>query len=220
MYLVFKYIFKKYLVFKYILSMYLVFKYKKVFSAQLWLRCTHPVDCWLDSPMESSMIVLYSIYVPFHLGSAQYRCCITFLLICPTHYPLQAPKPTSLLSLFTSRRNAHFSSPWASFSTFVAFSRQDGFWAAPRRRWNWTGGGILQFNCNSIQHCHVALQNFPYSHQVLLTCLQETKLGMNSILNEFTDYATTKRDHPRGGGGGLITLSGCLMVAYSQMTMR
>ena len=51
----------------------------RVYGEQPLLRCTHPVDCWLDSPMQSSMIVLYSIYVPFHPGGAQYRCCITFL---------------------------------------------------------------------------------------------------------------------------------------------
>ena len=43
--------------------------------------------------------------------------------------------------------------------------------------------------------------------QVLVTCVQETKLGVNSSLKEFTDYATVRRDRPTGsGGGGLVTL--------------
>ena len=68
-------------------------------------------------------------------------------------------------------------------------------------------GRFLQFNCNGILHCHAELQDFLHCHQVLVACVQETKLGVNSSLKEFTDYATVRRDRPTGGGGGgLVTL--------------
>ena len=68
-------------------------------------------------------------------------------------------------------------------------------------------GRFLQFNCNGILHCHAELQYFLHPHQVLVACVQETKLGVNSSLKEFTDYATVRRDRPTGGGGGgLVTL--------------
>ena len=68
------------------------------------------------------------------------------------------------------------------------------------------GGRFLQFNCNGIQHCHAELQDFLHRDQVLVACVQETKLGVNSSLKEFTDYATIRRDRPGGCGGGLATL--------------
>ena len=40
------------------------------------------------------------------------------------------------------------------------------------------GGRFLQFNCNGIQLCHVELQDFLHRHQVLVACVQETKLGV------------------------------------------
>ena len=50
------------------------------------------------------------------------------------------------------------------------------------------------------QHCHTELQNFLHHLQVLVTCVQETKLVVNSTLKEFTDYATIRRDRHAGGG--------------------
>ena len=41
------------------------------------------------------------------------------------------------------------------------------------------GGRFLQFNCNGIQHCHAELQDFLHHHQMLVSCVQETKLSMN-----------------------------------------
>ena len=41
---------------------------------------------------------------------------------------------------------------------------------------------------------------------VVVVSLQDTKLGVQSSLKEFTDYATIKHDRPLGGGGGLVTL--------------
>ena len=41
-------------------------------------------------------------------------------------------------------------------------------------------GRFLQFNCNGILHCHAELQDFLHRHQVLVACVQETKLGVNS----------------------------------------
>ena len=55
--------------------------------------------------------------------------------------------------------------------------------------------------------CHAELQDFLRRHQVLVACVQETKLDVNSSLKEFIDYATVRRDRPTGGGGGgLVTL--------------
>ena len=46
-----------------------------------------------------------------------------------------------------------------------------------------------------------------HRHQALVACVQGTKLGMNSSLKVFKDYATVRRDRPTGGGGGgLVTL--------------
>ena len=67
-------------------------------------------------------------------------------------------------------------------------------------------GRFLQFNCNSILQCHTKLQDFLHRHQVLVACVQETKLGVNSSLKEFTDYATVRRGRPTGVGGGLVAL--------------
>ena len=50
------------------------------------------------------------------------------------------------------------------------------------------GGWFLQLNCNGIQHFHAELQDFFHHHQVLVACVQETKLCMNSSLKEFTGY--------------------------------
>ena len=64
---------------------------------------------------------------------------------------------------------------------------------------------FLQFNCNSIQHCHTELKNFLHRQGVLVTCKQETKLCMNcSKSSQMSPSGTTTRS---GGGGGLITLA-------------
>ena len=55
-------------------------------------------------------------------------------------------------------------------------------------------GRYLQFNCNGIQHCHAELQDFLHHHQVLVACVQETKLCMNTTLEEFTGYTTIRRN--------------------------
>ena len=64
------------------------------------------------------------------------------------------------------------------------------------------GGRFLQFNCKGIQDCFAELQDFHHNHQVLVACVLDPKLGVNSTLNEFTVYATISRDRPTGGGGG------------------
>ena len=88
-------------------------------------------------------------------------------------------------------------------------------------------GRFPQFNCNGILHCHAELLDFLHRHQVLFACVQETKLGVNSSLNEFTGYATVRRDRPTGGGGGGLVLSfttpshkGCLTMTYFLMMTR
>ena len=92
------------------------------------------------------------------------------------------------------------------------------------------GGRFLLFNCNSIQNYHAELQDFLRRHLVLLACFLETKLCVNSSLNEFIGYATIRRDRPfRGGNGGLVTLihlslsstsHSRLMITYSPMVTR
>ena len=49
---------------------------------------------------------------------------------------------------------------------------------------------------------------------VLVACVQDTKLGVNSTHKEFTGYAAIRRDRPIGGGGvGLVTLV-CHYIPY------
>ena len=88
-------------------------------------------------------------------------------------------------------------------------------------------GRFLQFNCNGILHCHAELQDFLLRHQVLVVWVQETKLGVNSSLKEFTDYALSGAiARP---GVAVVDLSpssttpsaiGCLTVASSPMMTR
>ena len=51
---------------------------------------------------------------------------------------------------------------------------------------------------------HLAPVVFHY-HQVLVACLQEIKLDVNSSLKEFIDYDTIRGNRPYGDGGGLAT---------------
>ena len=92
--------------------------------------------------------------------------------------------------------------------------------SGPASEW----GRFLQFNCNDIQYCHTELQVFLHVHQVLVACVQETKVGVNSTLKELTGYATIRHD-PLTRGQGLVTLVhhrvyGCLMMIYFPMTTR
>ena len=84
------------------------------------------------------------------------------------------------------------------------------------------GGRFLQFNCNVIQHCRTSF----IITMVLVACLQETKLSVNSFLKTFIDYATIRRNCPVGGGALWWTChfrvsstipsnTGCLIVTYS-----
>ena len=65
--------------------------------------------------------------------------------------------------------------------------------------------------CSSIatasKHCHAELQDFHYRHQVLVACVQETKLVVNSSfkVKEFTGFAIIRHDRP-AGGDELVTL--------------
>ena len=72
-----------------------------------------------------------------------------------------------------------------------------------------SAGAILQYNCNGIQNSHQEIAALLHSKNVLIACLQETKLGPNSNLRDFPNYCIIRRDRPSTAGpngGGLITL--------------
>ena len=72
-----------------------------------------------------------------------------------------------------------------------------------------SAGAILQYNCNGIQNSHQEISALLHSRNVLIACLQETKLGPNSNLRDFPNYSIIRRDRPSTvgpNGGGLITL--------------
>ena len=110
---------------------------------------------------------------------------------------------------------------WGSLSIRPSSQAQTSTIASgPASEW----GRFLQFNCNGIQHCHTELQVFLHVHQVLVACVQETKVGVNSTLKDLTGYATIRRDRLTRGRG-IVTLIhhrvyGCLMMTYFPMTTR
>ena len=64
---------------------------------------------------------------------------------------------------------------------------------------------FISWNCNGIGSSAAELNHFLSGHNVLVACIQETKLGTNSRLPAFPGYAVVRKDRV-GGGGGLITL--------------
>ena len=86
---------------------------------------------------------------------------------------------------------------------------------------------FLQFNYNGILHCHAELQDFLHRHQVLVDCVQETKLGVNSSLKELQTMPLSGVIARPGVAMGDLSPSfttpsprGCLTVAFSPMMTR
>ena len=66
---------------------------------------------------------------------------------------------------------------------------------------------FLQFNCNGIQHGHRELSSYLHDKQILVACLQETKLTSTSKTPSFANYNMVRKDRPsQDGGGGLAIL--------------
>ena len=64
---------------------------------------------------------------------------------------------------------------------------------------------ILSWNCNGLGNSAAELRDYLLRNNVLVACIQETKLGPDSRLPSFPGYAFIRKD--RGaGGGGLVTL--------------
>ena len=62
---------------------------------------------------------------------------------------------------------------------------------------------ILQFNCNGLRNTAPQLRDFLKQHNVLVACIQETKLSPSARCPSFGDYHLLRHDRPRGHGGGL-----------------
>jgi hypothetical protein len=65
---------------------------------------------------------------------------------------------------------------------------------------------FLQFNVNGIKNSSAELLDFLTSNSIMVTCIQETKLGARSIPPTFPDYAFIRHDRPVGSGGGFAIL--------------
>ena len=67
-------------------------------------------------------------------------------------------------------------------------------------------GHFLQININGILNSHQQLLQLLRDQNILIACIQETKLTATSVLPPFPNYAVLRKDRPLGRGGGLITL--------------
>ena len=65
---------------------------------------------------------------------------------------------------------------------------------------------IVSWNCNGIQNSAAELNHFLSSQNVVIACIQESKLGTDSRQPKFPGFAVLRQDRPGGGGGGLLTL--------------
>ena len=64
---------------------------------------------------------------------------------------------------------------------------------------------LTSWNCNGIGNSAAELNCYLNNQNVLVACIQETKLSPNSRLPSFPGYAVIRKDGV-GGGGGLFTL--------------
>ena len=74
---------------------------------------------------------------------------------------------------------------------------------------------ILSWNCNGLVGSSLELTRFLTENNVVVACLQETKLGPRSRQPNFPGFAVLRVDR-QGGGGGLVTLVHH-SVAYTQL---
>ena len=65
---------------------------------------------------------------------------------------------------------------------------------------------ILQFNCNGVRTSLVELRKFLKSNNIVIACLQESKLSPLSKDPDFGDFTVVRKDRPRGRGGGVVIL--------------
>ena len=64
---------------------------------------------------------------------------------------------------------------------------------------------IVSWNCNGLGNSATELNDFLSRYNVLVACIQETKLSQGSRLPSFPGFASVRQDRV-GGGGGLVTL--------------
>ena len=64
---------------------------------------------------------------------------------------------------------------------------------------------IVSWNCNGIGNSAAEFGHFLSRNNVVVACVQESKLGDKSRMPKFPGYAVVRRDRV-GGGGGLLTL--------------
>ena len=67
-------------------------------------------------------------------------------------------------------------------------------------------GHFLQFNTNGIQNSTAQILDLLTKHNILVACIQETKLTLGTPTPKFGRYAVERKDRATGGGGGLIIL--------------
>ena len=112
---------------------------------------------------------------------------------CPACVRTQPPPPAF------SPPSSPPSSPHSGLNQFSTASPPSG--AA-----NQIQGHFLQFNTNGIQNSSEQIYDLITKHNILVACIQETKLIPGAPVPNFGRYAVERRDRPSGGGGGLITL--------------
>ena len=64
---------------------------------------------------------------------------------------------------------------------------------------------IISWNCNGIGNSAAEFNNFLNQNNVVVACVQESKLGDKSRCPKFPGFTVIRRDRA-GGGGGLLTL--------------
>ena len=68
-------------------------------------------------------------------------------------------------------------------------------------------GHFLQLNTNGIKNSTDQINDLLNKHNILIACIQETKLTTSNPDPDFDNYLVERRDRPNNdGGGGLITL--------------
>ena len=63
-------------------------------------------------------------------------------------------------------------------------------------------GHFLQININGILNSHQQLLQLLRDQNILIACIQETKLTATSVLPPFPNYAVLRKDRPQGRGEG------------------
>ena len=72
----------------------------------------------------------------------------------------------------------------------------------PRRPRPAPANRIISWNCNGVGNSMVELRHFLALNNVLIACVQESRLKGNCRDPSFPDFKVLRRDRPNGGGGG------------------